>query len=81
MEAVGRYGHLDIDDDIFTNGFASLNTSVTEANAWGVGLNWYLSKNYRISLGFEQTQFDGGSAGGADRQTENVILSRFQVSY
>lgn len=81
FEAVGRYGNLDIDDSIFTNGFASTVTSVTEANAWGAGLNWYLNKNYRISLDFEQTRFDGGSNAGADRQTENVILSRFQIAY
>ena len=81
LEAVGRYGHLDIDDAIFDNGFSSLNTSVSEADAWGVGLNWYPHKNYRVSLDFEQTRFIGGSPAGTDRQTENVILSRFQVSY
>jgi phosphate-selective porin OprO/OprP len=81
LEAVGRYGHLDIDDSIFDNGFSSLNTSVSAADAWGLGLNWYPHKNYRVSLDFEQTRFTGGAPAGGDRQTENVILSRFQVSY
>lgn len=80
FEAVGRFGQLDIDNSIFDNGFASINTSVTKANAWGAGLNWYPHKNVRLSLDFEQTDFDRGATGG-DRKTENVILSRFQVAY
>ena len=81
FEAVGRYGQLDIDDAIFNNSFSSLNTSVSEADAWGVGLNWYPSKNFRLSLDYEQTDFDRGATNGLDRKTENAILTRFQVSY
>jgi phosphate-selective porin OprO/OprP len=81
LEAVGRYGHLNIDNSIFENGFASPTNSVNEANEWGTGLNWYPSKNYRVSLDYVQTQFSGGAALGLDRKTENAILSRFQVSY
>lgn len=82
-ETVGRYEHLNIDNSIFENGFASLATSVTQADAWGVGLNWYPHKNVRLSLDFEQTYFKGGATAAADldRKTENVILSRFQVAY
>ena len=81
FEAAGRYGRLDIDDSLFTNGFASPGTSVSEADAWGVGLNWYPHKNARLSLDFEQTVFGGGAPGEEDRRNENVILSRFQLSY
>lgn len=81
FEVVGRYGQLDIDDSIFDNGFASLSSSVTEAVEFGLGLNWYPHKNVRLSLDYLQTEFNGGAAGGADRDTENVILSRFQVTY
>lgn len=81
VDVVGRYGHLDIDDSIFTDSFASLNTAITEANAWGLGLNWYPNRNVRLSLDYEQTQFDRGNTSGLDRKTENAILTRFQVSY
>ncbi len=81
FDVVGRYGHLDIDDSIFTGGFASLNTAVSEADAWGLGLNWYPNRNVRLSLDYEQTQFERGNTSGLDRKTENAILSRFQVSY
>ncbi|MBL8014553.1 MAG: porin, partial [Candidatus Omnitrophica bacterium] len=79
FEAVARYGRLDIDDSIFNNGFASLNTSITEANAWGTGLNWYPHKNVRWSLDYDQTDFERGATGG-NRKTENVISTRFQVA-
>lgn len=78
---VGRVGQIDVDDDVFTNGFAALTSSVTEANSWGLGLSWYLNNNLRTMLTFEQTAFDGGGSGTGDRETENVIFSRFQVVY
>lgn len=80
FEVAARYGQLDIDDDVFTNGFSSLTTSVSEANAWGLGLNWYLNKNAKFMINYEQTSFDGGAASG-DREDEEVILSRFQIAY
>lgn len=81
FEVVGRYEHLNIDNSIFDNGFASLNSSVTQADAWGTGLNWYPHKNIRMSLDFEQTVFKGGASAGSDRKTENAVLSRFQLTY
>ena len=80
FDVVTRYGHLAIDNSIFDAGFASLATSVSGADAWGVGLNWYPHKNVRLSLDFEQTQFDRGATVG-DRRTEDVVLTRFQVTY
>lgn len=81
FEVAGRYEHLNIDNSVFDNGFASLNTSVSRADAWGLGLNWYPHKSVRLSLDFEQTAFDSGAAAGEDRKTENAILSRFQIAY
>lgn len=81
FDIVSRYGQLEIDDSIFNNGFASLNTAVSEASAWGLGLNWYPNRNVRLSVDYEQTDFERGNTIGLDRKTENVILSRFQVSY
>jgi phosphate-selective porin OprO/OprP len=81
FEVVSRYEHLNLDNAIFDNGFASSTTSITEAKAWGLGLNWYPNKNLRLSLDFERTDFAGGAASGLDRKTENVILSRLQIAY
>lgn len=81
FDVVGRFGHLAIDNSIFDNGFASLDTSVSGADEWAVGLNWYPNKNFRLYLDFSQTRFDRGATSGNDRPTENLILSRFQLTY
>ncbi len=80
FELAGRFEHLDIDDSVFDNGFANSSTSVSEANAWGVGLNWYLNRNLKWALDFEQTRFESGQT-SSDRPTENTIFSRFQIAY
>ena len=78
FELVARVGETDIDDDAFPT-FASPATSASEAFVMGVGLNWYLNENLKLWLDFENTRFDGGAAGGADRDDENVLLSRLQL--
>ena len=47
----------------------------------GVGLNWYLNRNLKIVLGYDQTKFDGGAPNGGDREDEKVLFTRFQVAY
>jgi phosphate-selective porin OprO/OprP len=80
LELAGRYSVLRIDPDAFPT-FASLSTSAQEARAWAVGLNWYLNKNVKLVLDYEETSFDGGAAGGSDRQTERVIFTRTQLAF
>lgn len=81
FDVVGRYGKLDVDDEAFDTGFASLNTAVSSETAWGLGLNWYLNNNLRLMLDFEHTDFDRGAVSGEDRKSENVVFTRFQVTY
>lgn len=80
FEAVARIEHLNIDNSIFTSGFGSLAGSVSGADAWGAGLNWYPYKNIKLALDFEQTKFNRGAATG-DRRTEDAVLSRFQIAF
>jgi len=77
---VARYGQLEIDNEPFALGLASTISSAHSAKSFGVGLNWYLSKNLRIMLDYEHTNFDGGSTSG-DRPDENVILTRLQLGF
>ncbi len=82
FELVGRYGQLDVDDDIFENaGFANLNTAITKETAWATGVNWYPHKNVRVSVDYEQTNFDRGNTNGNDRPTENAVFTRLQLAY
>jgi phosphate-selective porin OprO/OprP len=75
-----RVGRLNIDNDTFTEGFASSKTSVSTATNIGLGLSWFLNNNLRVNLNYERTNFDKGATTG-DRKAENVFLFRFQVSY
>lgn len=84
FELVARYHELDIDDDAFTGGadsFANPATSASKASAWGVGVNWYLNQNYKWSLNYDVTSFEGGAAGGADRPDEKALFTRFALSF
>jgi phosphate-selective porin OprO/OprP len=80
FELAGRYSVLHVDPDAFPV-FASAATSAQEARAWAVGLNWYLNKSVKLVVDYEQTSFDGGAAGGKDRCSEHVVLTRAQVSF
>ena len=55
-------------------------------------MNWYWSKNVRVSGSYERTDFEGGATNGLtatannyvnviDRQTEHALISRIQVAF
>ncbi len=79
FEVAARYGWLDLDDDAFPL-YADPTDSISEADTWGLGLNWYLTKNLKAAVAYFQTDFDsfGGAAGFPK---EKVALSRLQVSF
>jgi phosphate-selective porin OprO and OprP len=83
FELAARYGELKEDPSIFSENFANLNTSASEATAWSAGINWYLNKNAKIVFDYEQTKFDRGAAAGVNggnRKTENLFITMFQLS-
>ncbi len=80
---MARYHELDLDDDTFVGGansFANPLTAVSKATAYGVGVNWYPWNTVKLSLNYEQTEFEGGAATG-DRADEQALLSRFAVNF
>jgi phosphate-selective porin OprO/OprP len=79
FEVVARYNVLEIDKDSFPV-FSNPQSSAQKASAWAAGLNWYLNRNVKIMLNYEQTAFKGGAASG-DRQDEKAFLTRFQIAY
>ena len=81
---VARYHELDIFYDAFVGGadsFANPETAASKASAWGVGVNWHLNQNYKVSLNYDVTSFDGGAAAGADRPDEEALFTRFGVNF
>lgn len=89
VEIAARYSFLNIDDVAFQgSGLADASKSVTKAQGFDFGVNWYLSRNIRISGNWEQTYFTGGNSvtrAGAkvitDRPTEKVLAGRFQIAF
>jgi phosphate-selective porin OprO/OprP len=80
LELVGRVHSLRVDDDAFSLGFADPERSARKATAWGVGLNWYATRNVRYVLSYERTTFVGGATDG-DRPVESVVFCRAQVAF
>lgn len=80
FEVAARYNEIEFDDDSFPI-YADPAVSANEASGFTVGLNWYLNRWIKIAVNFDRTSFDGGAAGGADRDTEETFLTRLQLSY
>jgi len=76
-QLVVRTGGIDFDDASFPV-YSDPARSVTEAQSSGIGLNWYPNENIEILLDYDYTTFDGGAAGGADREAEQALFTRFQ---
>jgi phosphate-selective porin len=74
LEIGARFNWLQIDA-------ADPTKSVSKAEGYGLALNWQLSRNLKASGNFEETWFNAGKAGSADRNTEKVLIGRFQVAF
>ncbi len=84
FEVVARAQALKVDENAFTGGsrsFADAAAAASEAESWGVGLNWYLNENVKWLLDYERTSFEGGAAGGADRPDEDAVQLRLAVGF
>jgi phosphate-selective porin OprO and OprP len=72
-----RYSALRVDDAAFPI-FADPDAAARRAGAWGLGVNWILNYNVRLSFQYEWTQFLGGGAAGANREDEKAALLQLQ---
>jgi len=83
-QVVARYGELDVDNAAFAPlaPFAAAG-SASAAQAWSVGLNWYLNRDIRVNASFSRTTFSGGGLGttAITAQPENVIFTRIQLAF
>lgn len=80
FELVARYQQLHVDDEVFAANLADPKKAAGDAEGWGVGLNWYLNRNVKASLDYEQTAFEGGASTG-DRPDEKIVFSRVQLAF
>jgi phosphate-selective porin OprO/OprP len=82
LQVVSRYAELNVDDAAFPS-FADPATSASAAQAWVVGLNWYLSRGVRFNTSFSRTTFRGSGAAKftATKAPENVLFTRLQLAF
>jgi phosphate-selective porin OprO/OprP len=83
LELKARYQQFNVDDAAFAGGadsFADPAAAVSEASAYSLGFNWYLSQNVKWMFDYEHTDFEGGSALG-DLTDEEVIFGRVQLGF
>ena len=78
FQIAARIHQLDVDQRAVERGFATDGSSRT-AEAATVGLNWYLTPNFRYTVNFERTVFDHRAAGA--RKPEDAFVFRTQVAF
>ena len=78
LQATARYQSLAVSRDALSLGLASPGSSRT-AEAWTVGVNWYLNPFVKWNANFERTVFDHGPDG--PHQPENAILIRAHLGF
>ena len=83
FELKARVQSLSVGDEAFAGGansFADPLASASQADSWGVGLNWYLNENVKWLLDYEHTTFEGGAPTG-DRADEDAVQLRLAVAF
>jgi phosphate-selective porin OprO/OprP len=78
FQLAARYHVLKIGEDALPLSAAGTVAS-RKAEAWTVGLNWYLTPHFKYVFNFERTVFD--DAGEGARPPENAYVFRTQVSF
>jgi phosphate-selective porin OprO/OprP len=82
FEVAVRGSNLDIDKELFKENFAKKPNATTGAWNYGFGINWYLNNNFKLQANWERTEFDNEvNFGGNLRDHEDVVITRFQISY
>lgn len=84
IELALRAGRLDIDEDAFPTfadpGTATKAGQVAGAKEFGVGFNWYLTRNLKVAVDGVRTRFLA-FRDALPRETEKVLFSRVQIAF
>lgn len=83
LALAARAGVLTVDAGAFPL-FADPTRSARRAMNLGASANWILNRNAKLVLDYECTAFDGGDKLGTtavDRETEQVLLGRIQLTF
>lgn len=79
LQFAARWTEMAIDSSTFQ--VIDPNLAANHATAWALGFNWFLNPYAIIRADYEQVSFQGGAAKGANRPTEQVFATRFQLAF
>ena len=79
FQVAARYHTLKVDERRVHARASRRPGSSRKAEAWTVGLNWYLTPNFKYVFNFERTVFDDDPDG--PRTAENAFVFRTQVNF
>ena len=83
FEIKARVQQLKVDEKAFSGGsdsFADPLASASQADSYGIDLNWYLNENVKWLLDLEHTTFEGGAPTG-DRKDEDSYQLRLAIAF
>jgi phosphate-selective porin OprO/OprP len=78
LQVSARYHALDVENRALAFALAAPNVT-RKADAWTVGVNWYLTQHLRYTLNVERTIFHGHSEGSQIGET--ALVARTQVNF
>lgn len=79
-QLVARYGFFDAERDILKKGFADPTRYTDRAEAFTLGINWYLNDMVRMMFNYVRTEFDEDILYRNEYiDNEDVFLGRFQL--
>jgi phosphate-selective porin OprO/OprP len=81
LELAARVHGLEIDRSTVDAGLIDAARSPRKVVAWTAGVNWHLTRNLKQVVNYEHASFDGGGAAGRDRDSEDVVFIRTQISF
>ncbi len=80
VELAARIQGIEFDEAAFPT-FAASGKAPTGGFGWGVGVNWFWNRNLKLSLNYENTDFQGGGQNQATAQNEQLVLTQLQLSF
>jgi phosphate-selective porin OprO/OprP len=81
-EVAFRYANFRASDNIFSHGFADPTLAARKADAYTIGVNWYLNKQLRAQLNYERTQFGAPIQFPVNTTNhEDTLLTELQVQF
>ena len=81
LQIAARVNGFKADPASFTGGYADASKSAEKATAWGAALNWFPNKNFKQSVSYEHTTFEGGAPKGGDRKADNTLILRTEFGF